>query len=112
MCVWPDFYAAKEVFELFKELHYPEPTLEYSKAEFNHRCDQLWALDDLLEYLEENWYFEDTPFEIIADYIDDARYRAEKYKDISKMGEVYKTVAETAEEISNCFVSLDSKGEI
>lgn len=105
MYVWPDFYPAKEIFALFKEKHCPEPTSDMSELDFKHRCDQLWALDDLLNYLEENW-FEDTPFEIISDYIDDAYYRADKYKDISPMGDVYKTAGEIAEEIIHCFESF------
>lgn len=110
MCLWPDFSVAKDVFNFYKEKHCPEPTADYSEKDFKHRCDQLWALDDLLNYMEENW-FEDTPYEIIADYIDDARYRAEKYKDISRMSVVYKTAEETAENIIHCFESLSYEGE-
>ena len=45
----------------------------------------------------------DFPLELISDYIDDARYRAEKYKD-RPMGRVYKTAEETAQEIALYFV--------
>ena len=111
MCVWPDFHACQAVFDLYKEMHGPEPTIDYSEKDFKHRCDQLWALDDLLSYLEENWYFEDTPAEVIEDYISDAHYRAEKYRDTSPMGPVYKTAWETAEDIIHCFESLNYEGE-
>lgn len=108
---WIDLEVAAEVFDLFKEKHYPEPTPEMSEKELKHRCDQLWALDDLFAYLKSEWYFEDTPFELIGDYIDDARYRTEKYRDISPMSIVYKTAKETAEEILHCFESLTYEGE-
>lgn len=110
--MWPEFCIAEEVFDLYKEKHCQPPTLELSEKEFKKRCDELWALDDLLEYLKENWYFEEDPGEIIADYIFDANYRAEKYKDISPMGAVYKVAAETAENIIHCFESLTCEGEL
>ena len=98
---WPEREIVEEVVRLFRETNYPDLPIDVSKEEFKRRCDQNWALDDLLIYLNENWS-ENIPFELISDYIEDCRYREDKYKD-RPMGEVYKIAKETAEAILHCF---------
>lgn len=98
---WPESEIVEELFDLFRENEYPDLPIDVPEKEFRKRCDQNWALNDLLLYLNENW-FEDTPLELISNYIDDCRYRAEKYID-RPMGQVYQTARETAEAILHCF---------
>lgn len=85
---------------------YIEENIEYpplkQEEEFKHCCDMEWAAKDLLGYLKEFWY-QNYPVELIADYISDARYRAEKYKDRT-MGKVYKTAEQTAHDIMLYFL--------
>lgn len=89
--------CVKQYIDDFLEL----PPLENEK-EFIHVCNMQWAAEDLLRYLKEFWN-EDFTEELISNYVDDARYRAEKYKD-DQMGRVYKTAEETAREIMLYFV--------
>ena len=87
-------------------LNYIDNNLEYppleNEAEFKRVCDAEWAARDLLLYLKESWN-ENYCSELIADYIEDCRYRADKYKE-DVMGPVYSTAKETAEDILRCFV--------
>lgn len=76
------------------------PPLEDEKG-FKRACDMVWACKDLLLYLKEFWN-ENFYCELISDYIEDCRYRAEKYKD-DVMGPVYETAKETAEDILRYF---------
>lgn len=92
-----------ELIGMYRDMFFPEPDdPDLQEDIFNHRCDQIWAINDLIDYVKENLY-ENTPFEIISDYIDDCRYRAEKYKD-THMGPVYTTAKQTAESVLNYFV--------
>lgn len=102
MC-WPDYYAAKEIITLYSEIYLPLEPIDADKDKFKYRCDQLWAVDDLLIYLHENW-FEDIPYELICDYIEDCRYRAKKYAN-HQMGKAYAAAKQTAEDILRYFVS-------
>ena len=102
MCCWPDFNAAEHVIELYKEVVIGSPDINQPENEFKTHCDRLWAADNLLAYLSDNW-FDDIPLELIADYVDDCRYRAEKYNE-ENMGKTYETARRTAEEIMGYFV--------
>ena len=86
--------------------NYIENIIEFPPVEdevgFKRACDAEWAARDLLLYLKEFWNEYFYP-ELIAEYIEDCRYRAEKYRD-DVMGPVYQTAGETAEEILRYFV--------
>lgn len=100
--MWPDFYTAVEIISAYKEKYLSLPPFEVEEEEHKRCSDARWALDDLTLYLSENWY-EDYPQELIADYIDDSRYRAKKYR-TSPMGPVYRTAQETAEDVIKLFI--------
>ena len=103
MC-WPDFSAAAEVINIYKDIYLPEESPDAPEKKFKHRCHQLWAVQDLLNYLDTNW-FVSSPVELICDYIEDAKFRSKKYAELY-MGPVYRTAYETAEDIlRECFVS-------
>ena len=93
---WPDFMSAKEVIDRYKKEFISLPPEENEK-EFKRSCDRFWAVEDILSYMKEFWFY-DKPEEIIADYIDEARFRSEKYKD-HPMGPAYKIAKETAEDV-------------
>lgn len=109
MC-WPDFYVAEEIIEMFKDKYLEVPSIDIPEKIFKEVCYRRWAADDLLNYLYENWY-ETEPCEIIADYIDDCRYRAEKYFD-QAMGSVYETAKQTAENILIFFAGGENEYSI
>lgn len=96
-----DFRVAEVAVESYIEDNIEYPSLENEK-EFKHCCDMEWAAKDLLNYLREFWYQNFAP-ELIADYISDAKYRAEKYKEV-EMGKVYETAWRTAEDVMLYFV--------
>lgn len=108
MC-WPACYE-DEVIDMiwtYSDLHFPAPEDDDIPEDFFlHRCDQLWAVDDLVGYIKDNLY-ENTPFELMSDYMDDCRFRAEKYKD-TVMGRVYATAAKTVKDIMEYFVCKES----
>ena len=106
MC-WPACYEDEviEMIWMYKDMFFPEPTdidIPQNEAQFKRRCDELWAVDDLVEYIKNN-LGENAPFEIIGDYIDDCRYRAEKYKE-TIMGQPYAIALQTAKNIMDYFV--------
>ena len=96
-----DYQVAEKAIQTYIEDNIEYPPLK-NEEEFKHCCDMEWAAKDLLNYLKEFWY-QNFPVELIADYIEDARYRAEKYKD-RPMGKVYKTAEQTAQDIALYFV--------
>ena len=104
MPYWPGFTAAREVIELYihDNLKLPSKETDCTDKEFKRICDMQWAAKDLLEYLKEFWFM-DSPLELISDYIYDCRYRSEKYEE-TVMGAVYKTAELTAEDIMLLFV--------
>lgn len=101
MCCWPDYWTAEQTIELYKQ-NIGSPDIDLPEAEFKSHCDKLWAADDLLRFLNNGW-FDDYPIELIADYIDDCRYRAKKYQDCD-MGKTYEIARQTAEEIMEFFI--------
>ena len=92
--------AEKTIYRYIEE-EIDNPPIEDEEA-FKRACDMEWAARDLLLYLKEYWN-ENFYFELIADYIEDCRYRTWKYQEDS-MGAVYKTAKETAEDILRYFV--------
>lgn len=96
-----DYHVAEVAIQRYIDDNIEYPPLK-KEAEFKHCCDMEWAAKDLLKYLKEFWY-QNFPVELIADYIDDAHYRAEKYKD-RPMGIVYKTAEQTAHDIVPYFL--------
>lgn len=102
MCCWMDFQTAKNIICQYRDENLPPESIDADEDTFKYRCDQLWAVDDILVYLRDNW-FENFPSELICDYIEDCRYRAKKYNDFS-MGKVYTTAKQTAEDILRIFV--------
>ena len=100
-CCMPDFMAAKEVINTYKSTFIDIPPEEFEEK-FKRSCDMIWALDDLLSYMSENWFY-DEPEEIIVDYIEEAKYMSEKYREYP-MGPVYETAKETAEDILQYFI--------
>jgi hypothetical protein len=101
--MWPDFDTARDIIRLYMKMFLPPESIEADKDTFKYRSDQRWALEDLIMYLYERW-FDDVPYELICDYIDDCRYRAKKYHD-RQMGRTYLTAKQTAEDILKYFVS-------
>lgn len=96
-----DYHVAEVAVQKFIDDNIEYPPLKDEEG-FKRCCDMEWAAKDLLEYMKEFWT-RDWPVELISDYIDDVHWRAERYKD-DKMGKVYKTAEETAQEIALYFV--------
>ena len=97
-----DFACAKYIISVIKEKDFKILSPDVSEEAFWKRSMERWAIDDLVGYLEENW-FTDTPVELISDYIDDCQFRYGRYWD-QRTGMRYHIAKETAETIMLHFI--------